>query len=293
MRLTEFINSGYNNSEGVIYKIQNMINGKIYIGQTRIQLIKRLRKHLSDSRPTTKSTKHHLQRALFKYGFQNFDISIVETCPIELLNNRETFWIKFFNSTDPKIGYNCTLGGESPALINGPSQEARRKSSITHKKKWENPEYRKRMLNSRKGCYKTIPVVFTNYSYNIIDILQSKQDAKRKYKIDYNKIKDNHKLYSKGGIFMTIPTLKALDLRNPLIVKLDNNYNIVDFYYTYKDANLEIYKLTGKRAHLKREIVGPRNKIKGCNYAEYKWMLYSDYLNLNNYDNQNRFTHSI
>ena len=45
-----------------------------------------------------------------KYGIEHFVIETIEECPDSIVNEREQYWIKFYNSYYD--GYNATLGGE-------------------------------------------------------------------------------------------------------------------------------------------------------------------------------------
>lgn len=95
-----------------IYKIENLINGKIYIGQS-IDIKQRWRQHRNDY----KNKKSLLYSAINKYGIENFLFSIIEECKEEELNEKECFYIKKFNSCvlfENSHGYNATEGGESP-----------------------------------------------------------------------------------------------------------------------------------------------------------------------------------
>jgi group I intron endonuclease len=103
----------------IIYKAENKVNGKIYIGQTVKSLKKRIAEHL-------RSNVGIFPRALRKFGPQNFDFSIVETCENQKnLNEREMYWIGFLNCKSPN-GYNLTDGGENP-----PSQLGAKRSEET------------------------------------------------------------------------------------------------------------------------------------------------------------------
>ena len=92
---------------GFIYKIWNDNNNKIYIGQTSISVKNRWSHHLYDY------IKYDtpLYRAMKKYGAASFHIETIEECNDENLNDREIYWIQYYNSYIS--GYNATPGGTS------------------------------------------------------------------------------------------------------------------------------------------------------------------------------------
>jgi hypothetical protein len=51
-----------------------------------------------------------LYRAFSKYGIDNFSIEEIEQCDSDKIDEREIYWIDYFNSY--RKGYNCTAGGE-------------------------------------------------------------------------------------------------------------------------------------------------------------------------------------
>ena len=92
-----------------IYKIENLINGKIYIGQS-IDIEDRWKRHLFESRSNRLSERSSvIHKAINKYGSENFKFSVVEECKEKELDDREIYWIEFYNSY--YNGYNCTKGG--------------------------------------------------------------------------------------------------------------------------------------------------------------------------------------
>lgn len=97
-------------NKGYIYKITCLINNKIYIGQTRQHYMTRFIQHKSHAR--TGQSHHKLARAIRKYGEDNFIIEAIEECEFALLDERERYWISFYNSTDENIGYNINIGGQ-------------------------------------------------------------------------------------------------------------------------------------------------------------------------------------
>lgn len=85
-----------------IYKIENLINGKIYIGQS-IHIEKRWTEHCQAS------SNSLISKAIKKYGKKNFSFQIVEeVSDLTELNNLETKYIKQFNSLIPN-GYNIVI----------------------------------------------------------------------------------------------------------------------------------------------------------------------------------------
>ena len=96
-----------------IYKITNKINGKVYIGQS-IDIKRRWKDH----RTHYKNGKYPLYFAMIKYGIENFSFEVIEECEKEKLNDREIYWISFYNSNNKNNGYNLTNGGEHCALTN-------------------------------------------------------------------------------------------------------------------------------------------------------------------------------
>lgn len=95
---------------GYIYKITNSINGKMYVGQTGYSLKHRLYQHIRSAYDSNShSYNAHFQKAIRKYGVSAFLIEELEVCDNALLDERERYWIAFYDSNH--IGYNMTFGG--------------------------------------------------------------------------------------------------------------------------------------------------------------------------------------
>ena len=88
-----------------IYKIENLINGKVYIGQS-IEIERRWQKHLNAN------DDFLIHKALRKYGKKNFSFTILEECKQSELDQREQYWINSFQSLMP-LGYNMVQGGSN------------------------------------------------------------------------------------------------------------------------------------------------------------------------------------
>lgn len=98
---------------GLIYKAVNQQNGKIYIGQTTRSLQVRKQEHYYKK----DNTYFHL--ALQKYDEDTFIWSIIEqNIPNNLLNEREQYWIQYYNSNNREKGYNMTSGGDNTDALN-------------------------------------------------------------------------------------------------------------------------------------------------------------------------------
>ena len=99
-----------------IYKIVNLVNGKVYIGQSvdiyrRWAQHKKIGRNLSEDK-YSKDYDKVLYRAMRKYGVDSFEFSIVEKCDESALYEREQYWIKFYGSTTIEDkGYNLNDGG--------------------------------------------------------------------------------------------------------------------------------------------------------------------------------------
>lgn len=97
--------------KGYIYKITNKINQKSYIGKTVNSIEERWNEHKRDCK---RFPERPLYRAINKYGIENFTIEQIEEVDINILSEREIYWIGFFRTYTN--GYNATLGGDGKIL---------------------------------------------------------------------------------------------------------------------------------------------------------------------------------
>lgn len=101
--------------DGYIYLIINQVNGKIYIGKS-FDLQKRWNKHIKCVRD---KVNRRLYDSMNKYRIQNFSIHSIFKIENEnkeeltnLLNQKETSYIRLFQSKDSFYGYNMADGGD-------------------------------------------------------------------------------------------------------------------------------------------------------------------------------------
>ncbi len=110
-----------------IYAIKNNTNNKLYIGQS--QTLKRRISTHKNNLMKNKDSCIYLQRAWNQDGKEKFEFYIVEECAIELLDERETYWIKELHSHASENGYNISWGGDAPMRNRKHSDETKIKMS--------------------------------------------------------------------------------------------------------------------------------------------------------------------
>lgn len=132
---------------GIIYKAENKINGKVYIGQTVQGLSRRKTRHKYDS--LNNIYDNFFYRAIRKYGFDNFEWSILcETDSREKLNALEKFYISAYRKITNV--YNSNDGGGSMYGYKA-SPETCEKLRQINLGRIITDEHRKKISESRKG----------------------------------------------------------------------------------------------------------------------------------------------
>jgi group I intron endonuclease len=164
--------------KGVIYCYHCIPTGKKYIGKTKNKY-HRKKRHEHNVR---KGQVSKFYNAVRKYGWENFIYGIIEEFDIELLNEQEIYYIKFYNTYTN--GYNMTTGGDGntipgelckirsrEAILGKPrteetkkklreahlgkpkhNEESKRKIREANLGKKYNLELRKKLSEIRKGC---------------------------------------------------------------------------------------------------------------------------------------------
>ena len=100
----------------IIYEALNIINNKRYIGQT-IQTLHRRKQQYINSIKYNNSKCIAFVRAMKKYGVENFKWRIVDDAEtLEELDKKESYWIEYYDTTNPNKGYNLKGGGHNPYL---------------------------------------------------------------------------------------------------------------------------------------------------------------------------------
>lgn len=96
--------------KGFIYIIKNTINNKVYIGQTRVSIELRWKEHLRHA----KTGDQVINRAMNKYGVDKFYIETLEICDLDVIDQREIYYIDLYDATNKSLGYNVSIGGNTP-----------------------------------------------------------------------------------------------------------------------------------------------------------------------------------
>ena len=89
-----------------IYKITDLTNNKIYIGQSN-NILRRKSEHFCKNRYSNSI----IDKTIQEKGVDNFSFEIIEECNLEELSDREKYWIAYYDSFNH--GYNQTRGGQN------------------------------------------------------------------------------------------------------------------------------------------------------------------------------------
>jgi group I intron endonuclease len=127
-----------------VYLITNLVNGKLYVGQTLLTPEQRLREHIY-----SKLKQDYFHAAIRKHGKDAFiveELGRFETQ--EATNEAEKFWIERFNTCNRTLGYNTTYGGDYGGI---PNEETRAKIGLASKGRTHSPETRQKMSEAHAG----------------------------------------------------------------------------------------------------------------------------------------------
>lgn len=257
-----------------IYKIENLVNGKKYIGQS-VDIEDRWRDHkwLANN---SYSAKYPLYNAIRKYGLNNFDFSVIEECEINQLNNREIYWIEYYKTfvyQTNSQGYNLTRGGDGNKRLpqeyvdwfielwkenfsTGEIAKITRKDKhlVIQYLKWYETSYslkesqKRGHINSEKKHQKAI--IQYDFLGREIKRFNSVKEAVEKTNFSENGIRNSLKCKTKGTknyYFIYDDNNKTDNLKTLInipnnkkgffpIIQTDLNDNFVNYFLTLKDA---------------------------------------------------------
>lgn len=127
---------------GYIYKITNIKNKKVYIGQTIQSPHARFAAHVYELNSQTKKNSK-FQSAWNKYGADCFKFEVIAECSEEELDDYERYYIGVYDSFNN--GYNATIGGKQCMERRRHTPETRHKMSEDLKRRWHDTEYRRKI----------------------------------------------------------------------------------------------------------------------------------------------------
>lgn len=163
MKIYEILNDKENFNFACIYLWTNLLNGKVYVGQTQ-NFYNRMKQYY-------KKREHRLINfALDKYGFDNFDVIVLNRVEsTEVLDDLEQYWMDFYKSYERNIGYNVCREASTTRGYHHTEHDKKKMSEIAKRCFQENPslikkgkdnhmfgkklseETKKKMSKSRKG----------------------------------------------------------------------------------------------------------------------------------------------
>lgn len=204
---------------GYIYKITNIVSGKLYIGETKLDPDQRWKRHIASLKQ--KGGCPALKDAIRKYGVDKFKFEIIIICFDEDRLQMEREYIKRFNCMVPN-GYNILEGGQSGGGFKGKkhSQETKNKIKECLKEYYaKNPHLAISIANHNKEYMKNIDsskITLTSHKYQLAlaegrvgakkvpkeAIITPKADHRTvpKEKIIKQKISNSLKIYNNNAI---------------------------------------------------------------------------------------------
>lgn len=249
-----------------IYKIENQLNKKVYIGQTN-----NYKSRIYDHKYTLRKNKsacRKLQYSWNKYGESSFKFEMIEPCTKDLLNEKEIYWISFYDSITK--GYNLEKGGKLNKKL---SEETKKLMSINNPRVWKGKFGKDH--NASKKVYRYD--LEGNYVDSFISVVIASENTKINKRAIANAA--TNVLQSAGGYQWSYEKLdrlekyikiKAIPYNEKKIVMVDSKTN----------KDLKIFDSMVIAAKY-LEIDNPKkNKIYlVCNgvrqhYANYKWRWY-------------------
>lgn len=129
--------------KGHVYAITCGSTGMQYVGLTTTTIAKRFSQHLAAAKWNKGCWK--LGRAIKKYGPTDFSVRELETCEVNLLNDREIHWISTLDTFNN--GLNLTTGGKRCCL----SKATKKKMSLSGKAKTFTCEHKFHLSEAAKS----------------------------------------------------------------------------------------------------------------------------------------------
>lgn len=110
-------------SSSGIYKIENKINGKVYVGKTNNFRKRYTRYKSSYYNRAERQINSYLMKSIDKYRPENFTFSVLEFCSIDALAEKELFWMVALESTHLEKGYNLRMDSSTGMITHDSTRE--------------------------------------------------------------------------------------------------------------------------------------------------------------------------
>jgi len=227
-----------------LYRITNLINGKVYIGQT-VNADRRWSDHKWLSK---KKHEQYVHSAMNKYGIENFSFEVIAECKLpDDANEAEKQLIIQYDSRNPEKGYNLAPGGETawntglPAeqqpmygkhhsedskkkisesnmgKLNPHSEEWREKASKAHKGRPKTEEWKEKISQSNLGVKRSL------------DTRQAMSEAKLGSKLS-EETKEKMSLAKKGKL-KSKETKRKMS-KSKMKLSIDQEIELVKLHYS-------------------------------------------------------------
>lgn len=173
---------------GYVYMTTNQVNGKKYIGQ----------KTSSSFVENYKGSGTLIQKAIAKYGTENFHTEIIEWCySQEELDEKERFYIALYDAVESDDFYNLAVGGAFGSARKGSkiSDEGRKHISEGHKAENLSDETRKKMSDRMSGSNN--PMYGTHREGSLNPFFGKEHDEETKRKISESNKGTNNGMFHK------------------------------------------------------------------------------------------------
>ena len=214
---------------GFVYITTNHVNGKQYIGQRKYDKQGKWKEYLGSG--------IILSRAIEKYGLKNFSKEIIEECKTKkILNEREIYWINYYNAVESDNFYNIASGGDGGNTIAGYTDDQRKllSTKLSNMRKGivnigkNNGNSRRVICINTMKVFDTINEASTYYNVDKDAIQQCCSDEnKRKTAGEINGERMIWEYYDENKNYEFVPFKR--DYKYKQILCLDNNiiYNSV------------------------------------------------------------------
>lgn len=244
---------------GVIYCIENKINGKKYIGQTIQGFEKRINEHkrysLSSRSKFDSSPK--LYRAIRKYGWDNFKKYILYiTKSLNILNKKEIEFIKIFNTIDN--GYNLTEGGENTKISDYTKKQHSKSSRIIPDK----IIFRIFKLNNLGKTNKQISEI-TKISQSSVSKILLKNNIYMKgikYRSLFNKYNNNTDKIKKRKSLLRNKLLEK-EMKDMILEYINTKIGVYGLSKKYNISETEIGRILHGKTYLSKYVIKKNNLL--------------------------------